>query len=211
MVKPMPRVSGASIFVRCGSATQSDSSTNSTNFMSRIGKKPVSIPEKAEVTLSANVLTVKGPKGSLTLAHHYEVAIKIENGHVIVEKTGVTKRAQALWGTTAKLIENMLIGVTVGFTKQLELNGVGYRMNLAGKKLTLAIGFSHPVVVELPERIEAKIENNVLTLTSIDKQLLGEFAAYVRKQKPVEPYKGKGFRYVGEQVRKKEGKKAGAA
>lgn len=179
--------------------------------MSRIGKKPVTIPEKAEVTLSANVLSVKGPKGSLTLSHHYEVAIKIEDRSITVEKRGTTKRAQALWGTTAKLIQNMLQGVTEGFSKQLELNGVGYRMNLSGKKLTLALGFSHPVEIMLPEKVEAKIENNVLTLSSIDKQVLGEFAAYVRKQKPVEPYKGKGFRYVGEQVRKKEGKKAGAA
>ena len=197
----MPRVSGENIFVRCGNAKS----------MSRIGKKPVVIPDKVEVTLSANVVTVKGPKGTLTFTHHYEVAIKIEDGKVIVEKKGVTKRAQALWGTTAKLIDNMIEGVTTGFTKQLELNGVGFRMNLAGKKLNLALGFSHPVVVDLPEKVEGKVENNVLTLSSIDKQILGEFAAYVRKQKPVEPYKGKGFRYVGEQVRRKEGKKAGAA
>lgn len=197
----MPRVSGENIFVRCGNA----------KTMSRIGKKPVVIPDKVEVTLSANVVTVKGAKGTLTFTHHYEVAIKIEDGKVIVEKKGVTKRAQALWGTTAKLIDNMIEGVTTGFTKQLELNGVGYRMNLAGKKLNLALGFSHPVVVDLPEKVEGKVENNVLTLSSIDKQILGEFAAYVRKQKPVEPYKGKGFRYVGEQVRRKEGKKAGAA
>lgn len=197
----MPRVSEENIFVRFGNAI----------LMSRIGKKPVAIPEKVEMNLSANVLTVKGPKGTLSFSHHYEVAIKLLDGQVVVEKKGVTKRAQALWGTTAKLIQNMIEGVSTGFTKQLELNGVGYRMNLAGKKLNLALGFSHPVVVELPERVEAKVENNILTLTSIDKQLLGEFAAYVRKQKPVEPYKGKGFRYVGEQVRKKEGKKAGAA
>ena len=197
----MPKAWVESIFAKCGNS----------NPMSRIGKKPVTIPDKVEVTLSANVLTVKGTKGTLTFPHHYEVAIKIEEGKVLVEKKGVTKRAQALWGTTAKLIQNMIEGVTTGFTKQLELNGVGYRMSLAGKKLTLALGFSHPVVVELPEKVEGKVENNVLTLTSIDKQILGEFAAYVRKQKPVEPYKGKGFRYVGEQVRRKEGKKAGAA
>lgn len=179
--------------------------------MSRIGKKPIAVPEKVEVSLSANVLSVKGPKGTLTFAHHYEVALKVEGKQVFVEKKGVTKRAQALWGTTAKLISNMIVGVMDGFTKQLELNGVGYRMNLAGKKLVLALGFSHPVEIVLPEKVEAKVEGNVLTLSSIDKQVLGEFAAYVRKQKPVEPYKGKGFRYVGEQVRRKEGKKAGAA
>lgn len=179
--------------------------------MSRIGKKPIAVPEKVEMSLSANVLSVKGPKGTLTFAHHYEVALKVEDKQVFVEKKGVTKRAQALWGTTAKLISNMIMGVTDGFTKQLELNGVGYRMNLAGKKLVLALGFSHPVEIVLPEKVEAKVEGNVLTLSSIDKQVLGEFAAYVRKQKPVEPYKGKGFHYVGEQVRRKEGKKAGAA
>ncbi len=179
--------------------------------MSRIGKKPVVVPEKAEVSLSANVLSVKGPKGSLSFTHHYEVALRVEEKQIVVEKKGSTKRAQALWGTTAKLIHNMMVGVTEGFTKQLELNGVGFRMNLAGKKLVLALGFSHPVEILLPEKVEAKVEANVLTLSSIDKQVLGEFAAYVRKQKPVEPYKGKGFRYVGEQVRRKEGKKAGAA
>lgn len=179
--------------------------------MSRIGKKPIAVPEKVEISLSANVLSVKGPKGALTFTHHYEVALKVEDKQVLVEKKGVTKRAQALWGTTAKLISNMIMGVTDGFTKQLELNGVGYRMSLAGKKLVLALGFSHPVEIVLPEKIEAKVEGNVLTLSSIDKRALGEFAAYVRKQKPVEPYKGKGFRYAGEQVRRKEGKKAGAA
>lgn len=197
----MPRVSVASTSVKSGKKL----------LMSRIGKKPVVIPDKVETNLSANVLTVKGPKGTLSFTHHYEVVLKVEGQQILVEKKGVTKRAQALWGTTAKLIQNMMLGVTTGFAKQLELNGVGYRMNLSGKKLTLALGFSHPVEVMLPEKIEAKIENNVLTLSSIDKQLLGEFAASVRKRKPVEPYKGKGFRYVGEQVRKKEGKKAGAA
>lgn len=197
----MRRASEVNIFVRFGKVF----------FMSRIGKKPVVVPGKVETSLSANVLSVKGPKGTLSFAHHYEVALRLEGDQIFVEKKGVTKRAQALWGTTAKLIHNMLIGVTEGFTKQLELNGVGYRMNLTGKKLVLALGFSHPVEILLPEKIEAKVEANILTLSSIDKQVLGEFAAYVRKQKPVEPYKGKGFRYVGEQVRRKEGKKAGAA
>lgn len=197
----MLRVWGVNIFVRSGNVF----------YMSRIGKKPVVVPEKTEVSLSANVLSVKGPKGSLSFTHHYEVALRVEEKQIVVEKKGSTKRAQALWGTTAKLIHNMMVGVTEGFTKQLELNGVGFRMNLAGKKLVLALGFSHPVEILLPGKVEAKVEANVLTLSSIDKQVLGEFAAYVRKQKPVEPYKGKGFRYVGEQVRRKEGKKAGAA
>ncbi|OGI21322.1 MAG: 50S ribosomal protein L6 [Candidatus Moranbacteria bacterium RIFCSPHIGHO2_01_FULL_55_24] len=176
--------------------------------MSRIGKKPVQIPNGAELTLSANVLTAKGPKGTLTLTLRREVKVSIDGGVVAVEKIGTTKLAQALWGTTAKLIDNMLSGVTEGFQKQLELNGVGYRMAAQGNKLNLALGFSHPVEVAVPEGLEAKIEGNVMTVSGIDKQAVGQFAAIVRKLKPVEPYKGKGFRYVGETVRRKEGKKA---
>jgi large subunit ribosomal protein L6 len=178
--------------------------------MSRIGKKPIQIPEKCEVALQANVLTAKGPKGTLSLTHAIDVALRIEDGKVYVEKKGQSLQAQAIWGTTAKLVENLLRGVTTGFERQLELNGVGFRMNLAGKKLSLALGFSHPVVLTLPEGIEAKIENNVITLSSMDKQHLGQFAAELKRLKPVEPYKGKGFRFVGEQVRRKEGKKAAA-
>lgn len=178
--------------------------------MSRIGKKPVSIPEGVAMTLSANVISIKGPKGTLEFAHRREVKVAMEEQSVLVTKVGVTKKAQAIWGTTAKLIANMIIGVTTGFQKQLELNGVGFRMTTAGKKITLALGFSHPVEMIIPEGLEAKIENNILTISGIDKQKVGEFAAVVRKLKPVEPYKGKGFRYVGEAVRRKEGKKASA-
>lgn len=178
--------------------------------MSRIGKKPVSIPTGVEVTLSGSEVTVKGPKGTLVFSHRREVKVTMEEANVVVTKLGETKKAQALWGTTAKLIANMIVGVTVGFQKQLELNGVGFRMAVAGKKLNLALGFSHPVEMIIPEGLEAKAENNVLTISGIDKQLVGEFAAVVRKMKKVEPYKGKGFRYVGEVVRRKEGKKAAA-
>jgi large subunit ribosomal protein L6 len=179
--------------------------------MSRIGKKPISIPAGVEVTQAANVITVKGPKGTLTLTHRREVAVEIQDGEVRVLKLKDTKLAQALWGTTTKLITNMVTGVTEGFTKQLELNGVGYRMNLAGKKLNLALGFSHPVEMEVPEELEAKIEGNTLSISGIDRQQVGEFAAVVRKKRPVEPYKGKGFRYSDEQVIRKEGKRAAAA
>lgn len=178
--------------------------------MSRIGKKPVVIPSGVEVTLDKRVVSVKGPKGSLSFEHRREVKVAIEEGSLQVGKVGETKQAQALWGTTAKTIANMIMGVTTGFEKSLELNGVGYRMNLQGKKLALALGFSHPVDMLLPEGIAAAIENNVLKITGSDKQQVGEFAAVVRKLKPVEPYKGKGFRYVGEIVRRKEGKKAAA-
>ncbi|MBI2439106.1 MAG: 50S ribosomal protein L6 [Candidatus Moranbacteria bacterium] len=178
--------------------------------MSRIGKKPVHIPDNVEVKISANVVDVKGPKGTLQFVHRREVKVMIGEKEVLVEKIGETKKASAIWGTTAKVIANMIQGVTVGFQKQLELNGVGFRMAAQGKKLNMALGFSHPVEQVLPEGIDAKIENNILTLSGIDKQKVGQFAAVVRKLKPVEPYKGKGFRYVGEVVRRKEGKKAAA-
>ncbi|MBP7060963.1 MAG: 50S ribosomal protein L6 [Candidatus Moranbacteria bacterium] len=178
--------------------------------MSRIGKKPVSIPSGVEVMLDKRVISVKGPKGTLTFEHRREVKVTIEAGSASVSKVGDTKQARALWGTTTKAITNMIVGVTNGFEKALELNGVGYRMNLQGKKLALALGFSHPVELMLPEGIAATVEGNVLKISGSDKQQVGEFTAVVRKLKPVEPYKGKGFKYVGEIVRRKEGKKAAA-
>ncbi len=178
--------------------------------MSRIGKKPVSIADGAEVSLQANVITVKGPKGTLSFAHRDEVKVTIAGKEVLVEKVGQSKLASALWGTTAKVIANMIEGTTKGFQKQLELNGVGFRMAVAGKKINLALGFSHPVEMIIPEGIEAKIEGNVLTISGIDRQRVGQFIAEIRDLKPVEPYKGKGFKYVGEIVRRKEGKKASA-
>lgn len=178
--------------------------------MSRIGKKPIRIPEGVEVTLEANVVKVKGSKGSLQFAHHYEVKIVVADNTLQVEKIGSSKKASAIWGTTAKVVQNMIEGVSSGFQKQLELNGVGYRMAIAGKKITMALGFSHPVEVIVPDDLEAKIENNILTVAGIDKQRVGQFVAEIRSLKPVEPYKGKGFRYVGEIVRRKEGKKASA-
>lgn len=178
--------------------------------MSRIGKKPVNIADGAEVSLQANVITVKGPKGTLSFSHRDEVKVTISEKEVLVEKAGQSKLASALWGTTAKVIANMIEGTTKGFQKQLELNGVGFRMAVAGKKINLALGFSHPVEMIIPEGIEAKIEGNVLTISGIDRQRVGQFIAEIRDLKPVEPYKGKGFKYVGEIVRRKEGKKASA-
>jgi large subunit ribosomal protein L6 len=178
--------------------------------MSRIGKKPIVIPQGVEVNVSANVVKVKGPKGTLEFPHHYEVKIVVAENEIQVEKTGNSKKAAAIWGTTAKIMQNMVEGVTAGFQKQLELNGVGYRMAAQGKKVTMALGFSHPVEVQVPEGLEAKVEGNVMTIVGIDKQKVGQFAANIRALKPVEPYKGKGFRYVGEAVRRKEGKKASA-
>ena len=178
--------------------------------MSRIGKKPVTIADGAEVSLQANIITVKGPKGTLSFSHRDEVRVMLAEKEVLVAKAGQGKLASALWGTTAKMISNMIEGTTKGFQKQLELNGVGFRMSVAGKKINLALGFSHPVVMTIPDGIEAKIEGNILTISGIDRQKVGQFAAEIRDLKPVEPYKGKGFKYVGEIVRRKEGKKASA-
>lgn len=178
--------------------------------MSRIGKKPIDIPAGVEVSLVGNTLTAKGPKGTLVLTHHHEVAVEIADGKVLVRPVGRSQRVPALWGTTAKLIENIFHGVTAGFSKKLELNGVGYRMSLQGKKLVFALGFSHPVEVLVPDGIEAKVENLTLDISGTDKQRVGQFAAEIRRLKPVEPYKGKGFRYAGEVVRLKEGKKSAA-
>ena len=176
--------------------------------MSRIGKKPISIPQGVTVTADKNVITVKGAKGTLTVEHHFDVVVKVENNEVLVEKKGKGKNAPAIWGTTTRVINNMIEGVTNGFQKKLELNGVGFRMSVAGKKINMALGFSHPVVVDVPEDLQVVIENNVMTISGIDKYKVGQFAANIRALKPVEPYKGKGFKYVGEHVRRKEGKKA---
>ncbi len=176
--------------------------------MSRIGKKPIAIPSGVTVSVKDETVEVKGSKGTLTFKYNQEVSVVVSENSLQVEKIGKTKNAPAIWGTTARVIENMITGVTNGFSKQLELNGVGFRMSIAGKKITMALGFSHPVEVEVPEGLEVKIEQNAMTVLGIDKHAVGQFAANIRALKPVEPYKGKGFRYVGEFVRKKEGKKA---
>lgn len=182
--------------------------------MSRIGKKSITIPQGVSVTIDAKKRTVEvtGPKGSLSFTYHRDVFVEMEEGETSlrVVRRVENQQSNALWGTTARLIENMNIGVSQGFEKKLELNGVGYRMNVQGKKLAMALGFSHPVDVEIPEGIEAVTKDNTLTISGRDKQKVGQFAANIRALKPVEPYKGKGFRYSGEIVRRKEGKKAGA-
>jgi len=177
--------------------------------MSRIGKKTIMMPEgvKAEM-VNNNEIKISGSKGSLSFTHHYEVKVKILGQEIMVEKVGNSKKSPAIWGTSAILIKNMIEGVSKGYQKQLELNGVGFRMAVQGKLINMALGFSHPVVVKIPEDIEVKIDGNIMTIAGIDKQKVGQFAAEIRLLKPVEPYKGKGFKYVGEVVRKKEGKKS---
>ena len=168
--------------------------------MSRIGKKSVAIPEGVEAKISGQNISIKGPKGSLDFDFHNDIDVKSSGKEIQVTAKRDTKQSWSLWGLTRMLIANMIQGVTKGYEKQLELQGVGFRMAVQGKKLNMALGFSHPVEVEVPEGLEAKIEKNILTISGIDKQKVGQLAASVRALKKVEPYKGKGFRYVGEIV-----------
>ena len=176
--------------------------------MSRIGQKPVEIPSGVTVEVSAGTVNVKGDKGNLSMPLHDSVSMKVEDSSLTVSQKRNSKIAQAMNGTTVRLVQNMIIGVTKGFEKKLELNGVGFRMALKGKQIDLALGFSHPVLVDIPEGINVNIEGVVMTISGIDKQKVGQFAAEIRALKPVEPYKGKGFKYDDEHVRRKEGKKA---
>lgn len=175
--------------------------------MSRIGKLPVAIPAGVEVKLEeGNVVTVKGPKGTLTRKLVDDLDIKVEGSEVIVTRPSDLKRYKSLHGLTRTLIFNMVEGVTNGYTKELEINGVGYRAAKAGKKLTLTLGYSHPVEMEDPEGIETKVDGNKITVSGIDKEKVGQFAAEIRTKRPPEPYKGKGIKYTTETIRRKVGK-----
>jgi large subunit ribosomal protein L6 len=175
--------------------------------MSRLGKQPVTIPAGVTVTCDNGLLTVAGPKGTLTREIKPDVNVSIADGKVTLSP-GTTAAAPALWGTYAAHTRNMVKGVTEGFTKILEIEGVGYRAEVKGTHLNLSVGFSHPVSLEIPEGVTALVEKSVVTLTSFDRDLLGQFAANVRKVKKPEPYKGKGIRYRGEFIIRKQGKKA---
>ncbi len=179
--------------------------------MSKIGKKAIKIPSGVTVSLIDNILKAKGVKGELSMLIHKDAKVEIENGEqIIVSKMIEAPGANAIWGLTRSLVNNIIIGVSVGYEKKMELQGVGYRMSIQGKKIVFALGFSHPVEMEIVDGIAVKLEeNNILSISGIDKQLVGQFAANIKALKKVEPYKGKGFRYVGEKVRRKAGKKAG--
>lgn len=175
--------------------------------MSRLGKQPVAIPAGVTATFADGVLTVTGPKGTLTRDVRKDVSVAIEE-NAIVLTPGETNMAPALWGTYAAHARNMVKGVTEGFTKILDIEGVGYKAEVKGNQIVLNVGFSHPVPLDIPAGITAVVEKTVVTLTSADKDLLGQFAANVRKVKEPEPYKGKGIRYRGEYIIRKQGKKA---
>ena len=175
--------------------------------MSRIGRMPVAIPAGVTVEIAeGNVVTVKGPKGTLVRELPHEMDIKIEDGHVIVSRPNDLKRMKSLHGLTRTLIHNMTIGVSEGYTKTLEVNGVGYRAAKAGKKLTLNLGYSHPVEMEDPEGIETKVDGNKIIVSGISKEKVGQYAAEIRDKRRPEPYKSKGIKYADEVIRRKVGK-----
>ena len=176
--------------------------------MSRIGRMPVAVPAGVTVTIAeGNKVTVKGPKGTLERVLPEELTIKEEDGHVVVSRPNDLKRMKSLHGLTRTLINNMIHGVTEGYEKVLEVNGVGYRAAKQGKKLTLNLGYSHPVEMEDPEGIETVLEGqNKITVKGIDKEKVGQYAAEIRDKRRPEPYKGKGIKYADEVIRRKVGK-----
>lgn len=176
--------------------------------MSRIGKNPITIPQKTTVSVADNVLSVKGPLGELSKPIHSQVRVVVEGNEVKVSPVTGAKLSRALWGTFASHVINMIRGVNDKYGKELEIQGVGYKVELQGKTLKLAVGFSHPVLVDIPVGIDVVVEKNLIKISGIDKEQVGQFAANVRAIKKPEPYKGKGIRYVGEYVRQKQGKKA---
>lgn len=178
--------------------------------MSRIGKLPVSVPAGVEVSINGNEVNVKGPKGELTQTFHKELTIeKAEDGSIVVSRPNDERESRAMHGLTRTLIHNMIIGVSEGYSKTLELVGVGYRAAVKGNNLELNLGFSHPVIIEKPEGITFECPDQAkIVVSGIDKQQVGQVAADIRKWRKPEPYKGKGIRYQGEHVRRKEGKTA---
>lgn len=179
--------------------------------MSRIGKKTIEIPQAVEVTIENNLVKVKGPKGELERYIRPEIKIEKKNNQITVAPKKETKKTNALWGLSRTLIFNMIEGVAKGYEKKLEIQGIGYKANLEGEDLVLSVGFSHPVRVNKIEGIKFEVEKNIITVSGINKELVGQITAKIRKIKKPEPYKGKGIRYLGEEVRRKAGKKAVSA
>jgi large subunit ribosomal protein L6 len=178
--------------------------------MSRIGKYPVNFDEKVQVTISNNIVTVKGPKSSLKYEIDERITVKLDGKKVVLTRADDSTLSRSLHGLYKVLIQNAVNGVTQGFSKALELHGVGYRANVQGKKLELSLGFSHPISYDIPEGIEIKVDKQTtVTVNGADKALVGQVAAKVRSFRPPEPYLGKGVRYVGENIRRKAGKSAG--
>lgn len=177
--------------------------------MSRIGKKPINIPENVKVTVDRNHVTITGNKGKLGFDVPPNIIVKKDNGQIVVTRSSDTKSHRALHGTTRAILSNMIKGITVGFKKELEINGVGYSANLEGNRLKLLLGFSHDIYFDPPEGITIVAKRSNISISGFDKQLVGEVAAKIRSFRPPEPYKGKGIRYRGEFIRIKKGKTVG--
>lgn len=176
--------------------------------MSRIGKRPIPVPAGVSADIADGILTVKGPKGTLTLSLRDEITYKVEDGSISVLPANDTKQARAFWGMQRTLVNNLVTGVTEGYTKVLDITGVGYRAQAQGKNLKLQLGYSHDVNFAVPEGIEIKTpDNTTVEISGIDKQKVGQVAAEIRRWRKPEPYKGKGIRYRGEYIFRKEGKK----
>jgi large subunit ribosomal protein L6 len=176
--------------------------------MSRIAKKPILIPEKTEATFAAGTLTVKGPLGTLTKLFKDHITVTIEKGTIALELKNDSLLARALWGTYASHIKNMLAGVNKPYEKKLIVEGIGFKADIKGKELVMSLGFSHPVNIAIPSDLKVTSEKNIITVSGIDCEKVGQFAAVVRAQKKPEPYLGKGIRYIDEVIRRKQGKKA---
>ena len=176
--------------------------------MSRIGKKPVELPSGVEANISGQTVTVKGPKGSREFTATDDVTLKVEDGAVVIEPRGSSKRARQQWGMSRTQVANLVTGVTEGFKKELEINGVGYRAQAQGNKVTLNLGLSHDVIFEVPEGVTVTTPKNTeIIVEGIDQQLVGQVAANIREWRKPEPYKGKGIKYKDEYIFRKEGKK----
>mgnify|MGYP000340530028 CR=1 FL=1 len=178
--------------------------------MSRIGKKQIEIPEGVEIKIEGEKVTVKGPKGEISKKFRKEIGFDIKDKKIFVIPKIESKMTKALWGTYRQILFNMIEGVVKGFEKKLEIEGIGYKASMEGENLVLRVGFSHPVVVKPPRGIKISVNNNIITVFGIDKELVGQVAANIKKVKEAEPYKGKGIKYLGEKIRRKVGKKVAA-
>lgn len=179
--------------------------------MSRIGKKPIIIPEKVEIKIEGDNVAVKGPKGELSFRVNPEIKVEVKEGKMFVSPKSEDKELFPFWGLARAILANNVKGVTEGFEKKLEIEGLGYKAVVDGDNLTLNVGFTHPVKIKCPAGIKFAVAKNLITVSGIDKNLVGQVASKIRKVKPVEPYKGKGLHYQGEHIRRKAGKKAVAA
>jgi len=174
--------------------------------MSRVGKEPIALPKGVEASVSNGVLTVKSAKDTKVLDTLERVVIEIADGKIVFGLKGETKQDRAFWGTYRALANNIVVGLSQGFEKKLEINGVGYRAAVNGNKLEMALGYSHPVIFDIPTGIEMAVEKNVISIKGADKQQVGQVAAVIREFRPPEPYKGKGVKYIDETIRRKAGK-----